>query len=117
MKVANELSKKELEEIEFDTKQCKKCKKKLLKDDYIYMGYCESCFNKFSEDKVVENQSKDKVQSYVGVSVISFLIPLLGLMGYITHINSDYTLAKKCLSSAIWGIIIGAIALLIIFNM
>lgn len=78
------------------------------------MGIAE---NKEEYKKTSADKTQTNAKSYVGVNVISFLIPLLGFMGYITHINSDYTLAKKCLSSAIWGMIIGAIALLIIFNM
>lgn len=62
------------------------------------------------------NEDINKCQSYMGVYVLCFLLPILGFIGYITHIKNDYRLAKGCLQSAICGLVIYVIALILIFN-
>lgn len=100
--------------IEEDKNACKKCGKKLGKEDYVFMGYCEKCYNKVNH---IETESNEYVESYIGVNIICFLIPFIGLMGYVTHIKNDYSLAKKCLNSALCGIAIYIILIVfLIFN-
>lgn len=56
---------------------------------------------------------KSKNNSFISINIICFLIPLIGFIGYVTHIKNDYPLAKKCLNSALCGIAIYIIAIII----
>lgn len=88
---------------------CKKCKKELKKEDNIFMGYCEDCFYKeykVSNKNYTENYSSNQPNSYIGVTILCFLIPFLGFIGYVTHIKSDFSLAKKCLNSGLVSILV-----------
>lgn len=95
-------------------KSCKKCGKKLNEEDIVFMGYCEGCYNEVNNIETSSNNSEEYEESYIGVKVLSFLIPIIGFSGYITHINSDYSLAKKCLNSALCGIVLNIIAIIIL---
>ena len=60
---------------------------------------------------------KNKNNSLISINIICFLIPLVGFIGYVTHIKNDYPLAKKCLNSALCGFAIYIIAIIImIYN-
>lgn len=96
--------------IEEDKSTCKKCGKKLGKEDYVFMGYCENCYNKVNH---IETNSNEYAESYIGINIICFLIPFIGFIGYVTHIKNDYSLAKKCLNSALIGIGIYIIVVLL----
>lgn len=97
--------------VEEENDTCKKCGKKLGKEDYVFMGYCEKCYNKVNH---IEDDSDDYEESYTALKIICFLIPFCGFNGYVTHINNDYPLAKKCLNSALCGIGVYIIATIII---
>ena len=32
--------------------KCKKCGKDLKEDDYVFMGFCEQCFEKYEKEKL-----------------------------------------------------------------
>lgn len=93
---------------------CKKCGKKLNEEDIVFMGYCEECYNQVNHIETTSNDNEEYEESYVGVMILCFLIPIIGFNGYITHINSDYPLAKKCLNSALCGIALIIIATIIL---
>lgn len=60
-------------------------------------------------------KTKNMNKSLISINIICFLIPLVGFIGYVTHIKNDYPLAKKCLNSALCGIAICIIAIIIRF--
>ena len=91
--------------------KCETCGKDLKEEDYVFMGYCEECYNEVNHIETASNSSEE---SYIGVKILCFLIPIIGFIGYITHINSDYSLAKKCLNSALCGIVLNIIAIIIL---
>jgi len=104
---------------------CKKCGAKLGKEDYVYLGYCENCYNKVyngedTSNNYVENDAEDTLndyeRSYIGIYIICFLVPLIGFIGYVTHYDSNYILAKKCLVSGLISIFAYFILLIIIFS-
>lgn len=100
--------------IDDDKNECKKCGKKLSQEDDSFMGYCKNCYNEINH---IEDNSYQYVGNYTILKVICFLIPFIGFIGYVTHIKSDYSLAKKCLNSALCGIAIYIILIVfLIFN-
>lgn len=83
---------------------CKRCGKELKVKEKTYCERCEK-----------ERNCYEYETSYTGVSIICFLIPLIGFIGYVTHIKNDYFLAKKCLNSSLLGLIIYIIILSMMF--
>lgn len=40
--------------------QCKKCGKALQEEDYVFMGYCENCYNQIHNISSISNQENTK---------------------------------------------------------
>lgn len=63
--------------------------------------------NEDSNSSNINNTTDDSNENYTGASIVSFLIPLVGLIIYAIHITDNKKLAKKCLDSAGAGLILG----------
>lgn len=41
--------------------KCKKCGKDLKEDDYVFMGFCEQCFEKYEKEKLEKSNKQDSI--------------------------------------------------------
>jgi hypothetical protein len=91
------------------------------------IGIIEETYNSNTQSKntnndmlraigIEEDSSNAGKNLYLGVIIICFLIPFIGLIGYVIHIKNDYELACKCLNSAICGIVSYIILMLVIVS-
>lgn len=42
-------------------KKCKTCGKDLKEEDYVFMGYCEQCFEKYEKEEIEKNKQLDSI--------------------------------------------------------
>jgi len=73
-----------------------------------YRGHCEKCYNE------VYNSKSNNSENYTGLCVISFLIPIIGLIVYAVNIVQNPEVAKPVGRWALIGFIVGLIGMGII---
>lgn len=76
------------------------------------LKYCRHCDNEVAVTattcpKCGGNVSSNSSENYQGEIIISFLIPLIGLILYAVNSNTNPEKAKKLLIASFWGIGIG----------
>lgn len=90
---------------------CKKCGKEIADD----AKFCPSCGDTVAatsekkEEAVTVEIPKDEIS--VGFSILSFLIPIFGIIYYFVKRKQFKTKAEACLISAIGGIVLAIIVM------
>lgn len=95
--------------------KCKICGENLNEEDYIFMGYCEKCYNKYVDSKVakynqienpkIEKVEKEKMQIPIPLKIICFLFPIVGFIIYICNWQKNKEYANSCGMTSLLGLI------------
>lgn len=81
---------------------CSNCGKE-IPDEAVVCVHCGT------QVKRIQVQTKDEAPASIGMKIVSFLIPLVGLIIYCVNISSAPNKAKECGIAAIIGFFVGAI--------
>ena len=94
--------------------QCKKCGKALQEEDYVFMGYCENCYNQIHNISTTNNQentksntskeNKVKHRGYIIIaSIFSGFLIVFGSIGAIgIGVNSNFEIGLSALCGVIF---------------
>ena len=85
---------------------CNKCGKE-IHDEAVICVNCGCSVGNVSSNKNVSNEKAG------GMSILSFLIPLVGLILYLVWKDTKPVAAKQCGKSALWGVGVGIVLYII----
>ena len=101
--------------------QCKKCEKALQEEDYVFMGYCENCYNQIHNISTTNNQentksntlkeNKVKHNGYIKIAnVWCTLMLILGTIGAMILDDFPFILSLSCIIT-IWILVQGIVCI------
>lgn len=67
---------------------------------------CPNCGRPMNTINMNANQPTNKDQANSGLNIISFLIPLVGIIVYLAEANSNPIKAKSAGKAALWGVLV-----------
>lgn len=110
--------------IESDSEVCYKCG--VNPQNVKHKKFCPYCGKAVNEEQVICLNCRESIENTVidnangGIKIICFLIPIIGLILYLSNINTRKEYATDCGSSALCGFIIGlllfGVSLIVIFD-
>lgn len=86
--------------------KCSNCGKEIAEDSKFCV-YCGTQVTNFTENVEVVQKPKDEIS--VGLNIISFLIPLIGLISYFSCRKDSPKRAKSVLKYALIGLVISIV--------
>ena len=92
--------------------KCPNCGKEIA-DDSIF---CEFCGTRVQNQVVNPEVEDSEVEATFGQKLVSFLIPLVGLIIYGINNKRKPKMAKGCLNAAIFGVIADILLNLLLMN-
>lgn len=88
--------------------KCPNCGKEIANES-VFCEYCGTKVSNKLDESINPINGESDEEASGGLLVVSFLIPLVGLIVYGVNIKEKPKKAKSCLKSALWSIGLGVV--------